>query len=265
MKENNGEFTLKDFLGFLATKIWMVVIVAIIGGAFAYLYADSNKKITHSYSTSFFVESISNDGTTSNVGVSKQRVPLYMEIIANNRDYHEEILKELTVEERIKYGFSKDDTGDLTSLKKMASLIRTQQSGELEMFYVHVTASTEECAKRISEIITDISTKPEKENAVYKNIGAPSHIKCVDSPRSNGSSTTQNTKMSLIVGVFGGALLAFCALWIYFVFDNRIRGRRSLERNFDLPILGVIPRVSVDSMTNEAYLESKRRSGDEEI
>ncbi len=271
MKQNNGEFTLKDFVAFFAAKIWLVVIVAILGGICAYMYADANKKTTYSYSTSLFVESISADGTTSNVGVSKQRVPLYMEIISSNRDYHEAILAELSADERAKYGFSGEVdengkfTANLASLKKMASMIRTEQSGELEMFYVYVTASTEECAERISAIIEDISTRPEKENAVYKNIGAPSHIKCVDNPRSNGASTTQNTKMSLLVGAFGGGLLAFCALWIFFVFDTRIRGRRSLERNFDLPILGVIPRVSADAMMSEAFLESKRGADENEV
>lgn len=260
MKENNNEFSMKDLLGFIASKIWVILILAILGGFVGYSYANSRSVTTYSVSTSLFVQSISADGTTSNVSVSKQRVPLYMEIIASNRDYHEEILKNLTAEERAKYGFSKDNTGDLASIRKMASMIRTEQSGDLEMFYVHVTAATEECAMRISEIIEEISTEEvESENAVYKNIGAPSHIKCVDKPRSNGASISQNTKMSLLIGAFGGALIAAFILFMYFIFDNRIRTRRSLELNFDLPILGVIPRVTLDSMTNEAYLESTRR------
>ena len=266
MKQNNGEFTLRDFWNFMVSKIWVVVIAAIFGGFAAYSYSNANNSVTYTVSTSFFVQSISSDGTTSNVSVSKQRVPLYMAIISSNNDYHEEILSNLKPEEREKYGFSKNDTGDLQSIKKISSMIRTEQWEDLEMFYVYVTASSEECAMRISEVIEEISTEEdETKNAVYKNIGAPSHIRCVDNPRFVGISATSNTSLSLLVGIYGGALLTVCALWIYSAFDNRIRTRRSLEMNFDLPILGVIPNLSADTTTNKAYFETARRAADEKL
>ena len=266
MKQNNGEFTLRDFWHFMVSKMWVIIFAAILGGFVMYSYANSNNSVTYTVSTSFFVQSISSDGTTSNVSVSKQRVPLYMAIISSNNDYHEEILNNLTPEEREEYGFSKNDTGDLVSIKKMSSMIRTEQWEDLEMFYVYVTASTEECAMRISEVIEEISTEEdETKNAVYKNIGAPSHIRCVDNPRFVGISTSRNTSMSLLIGIFGGALLAVCALWIYSAFDNRIRTRRSLEMNFDLPVLGVVPSLSADSISNKVYFETARRVADEEL
>ena len=118
MKQNNGEFTLKDLLNFIISKIWVIILFAIIGGFLVYSYAKTHNKITYSVTTGLFVESLSEtDGVkTSNVSVSKQRVPLYMEIIKSNRDFHLEILNSLTDEEREKYGFSVADDGLSASL-----------------------------------------------------------------------------------------------------------------------------------------------------
>jgi capsular polysaccharide biosynthesis protein len=257
MKQNNAEFTLKDLLNFILSKIGIVVLCMILAGASMFLFAKTNNTVSHSVSMSLFVESIS--GNTSNVSISKQRVPLYMEIISSNRDFHKAILLQLGEVDREKYGFSKNDPDDLASLRKLASMIRTEQSGDLEMFYVHVTASTEECALRISEIVKELAIESDPtKNAVYKNIGAPSTISCVDSPRANGASVSQNLKLNLLIGIFGGAMLSVLALWLYSSFDTHIRNRRALELNFDIPVLGVIPKVSSDSMTVSAYLEKRR-------
>lgn len=261
MKQNNAEFTLKDLLNFILSKIGIVVLCMILAGASMFLFAKTNNTVSHSVSMSLFVESISQSeaGKTSNVSVSKQRVPLYMEIISSNRDFHKEILLQLGEADREKYGFSKNNPDDLASLRKLASMIHTEQSGDLEMFYVHVTASTEECAMRISEIVKELSIESDPtKNAVYKNIGAPSTISCVDSPRANGMSSSKNATLFLLIGLLGGAVLAVLGLWIYFFFDTRIRNRRALELNFDIPVLGVIPKVSSDSMTVSAYLEKRR-------
>ena len=262
MKQNNGEFTLRDLLSFILSKFLIVLLCMIAGGAGLFVFAKTNNTATHSVSMSLFVETISTsaDGKTSNVNVSKQRVPVYMEIISKGRDFHKEVLIKLGEEGREKYGFSKDNPDDLTSLKKMASMIRTEQSGELELFYVHVTASTEECAMEISQIIEALATEEDKsKNAVYKNIEAHSTISCVDSPRHNGVSFSRNASLFLLIGVAAGAVLAVLGLWLYFFFDTRIRNRRALELNFDLPILGVIPKVGMESSSVKAYIRSVRR------
>ncbi len=262
MKQNNGEFTLRDLLSFILSKFFIVLLCMVIGGAGMFAFAKSNNTVSHSVSMSLFVETISTsvDGKTSNVSVSKQRVPLYMEIISSNRDFHKEILLALGESGREKYGFSKTNPDDLASLRKIAAMIRTEQSGDLEMFYVHVTASTEECALEISKIIQDLAMEEdETKNAVYKNIKAPSTISCVDSPRHNGVSSSKNATLFLLIGAAAGAVLSVLALWLYFFFDTRIRNRRALELNFDLPILGVIPKVGMESSSVKAYIRSVRR------
>ena len=174
MKQNNGEFTLKDLISFILSKIVIVLICMVIGGAGMFVYAKMNNTVTYSVSMSLFVETISTGeggSKTSNVSVSKQRVPLYMEIISSNRDFHREILDQLGESNREKFGFSKNDPDDLASLRKMASMIQTAQMEELEMFDVRVTASSLECAEAVSKIIQDLALEEdETKNAVYKNI-----------------------------------------------------------------------------------------------
>ena len=59
MKQNNEEFSLKDLWGFIVPRLWMIVIVAIIGAVATFVYTQSHNVATYSVSTSLFVESIS--------------------------------------------------------------------------------------------------------------------------------------------------------------------------------------------------------------
>ena len=259
MKQNNEEFSLKDLWGFIVPRLWMIVIVAIIGAVATFVYTQSHNVATYSVSTSLFVESSSdvNGVKNSNVSVSKQRVPLYMEIIESNRDFHEEIIKTMTAEEREAFGLSLEEDKLYDSLKRLDSMISTEvisteNSGELEMFHVHVSDSNKDCALRVAEIIKDLAILEQDEakgiyNPVYKNIGLPSTMSCVDSPRFVGSTMRYSPVMNAAIGAFAGALIAVFALFFYSAIDGRVRNRKTLEKNFEIPILGVIPKVTFDA------------------
>ena len=276
MKQNNEEFSLKDLWGFIVPKLWLIVIVAIIGAVATFVYTQSHNVATYSVSTSLFVESISTSGGTknSNVTVSKQRVPLYMEIIESNRDFHEEIIKTMTAEEREAFGLSLAEDKLYDSLKKLSAMIRTEvisteNSGELEMFHVHVSSSDMNCALRVAEIIKDLAILEQDEakgiyNPVYKNIGLPSTMSCVDSPRFVGTSMRYSPVMNAAIGAFAGALIAVFALFFYSAIDGRVRNRKTLEKNFEIPILGVIPKVTFDAAPkNASAMKSWRSNGNE--
>ena len=274
MKQNNEEFSLKDLWGFIVQKLWIIVIVAIIGAVATFVYTQSHNTVTDSVSTSLFVESLSDVGgvTNSNVSVSKQRVPLYMEIIESNRDFHEEIIKTMTTEEREAFDFSLEEDKLYDSLKRLASMIRTEvisteNSGELEMFHVHVSSSDMACALRVAEIIKDLAIMEQDEtkgiyNPVYKSIGLPSTMSCVDTPRFVGSSVRYSPILSAAIGAFAGALIAVFALLFYSAIDDRVRNRKTLEKNFEIPILGVIPKVTFDAAPkNTSAMKSWRSKG----
>ncbi len=274
MKQNNEEFSLKDLWGFIVPKLWIIVIVAIIGAVATFVYTQSHNTVTYSVSTSLFVESLSDVGgvTNSNVSVSKQRVPLYMEIIESNRDFHEEIIKTMTPEEREAFDLSLEEDKLYDSLKRLASMIRTEvisteNLGELEMFHVHVSSSDMACALRVAEIIKDLAIMEQDEtkgiyNPVYKNIGLPSTMSCVDTPRFVGSSVRYSPILSAAIGAFAGALIAVFALFFYSAIDDRVRNRKTLEKNFEIPILGVIPKVTFDAAPkNASAMKSWRSKG----
>ena len=266
MKQNKEEFSLKDLWDFIISKIWVIILAMVVGAVGLFVYTKTHNTVTYSVSTSLFVYSVSSvDGVqSSNVTVSKQRVPLYMEIIKSNRDFHEEILKTMSEEEREVFGFSLDPEELSKSLDKLSAMIQTEvmlteQSGELEMFSVHVSSSNEDCALRVTEIIRDIATNKEKDaqgnptNAIYKNIPLPSEINCVDSPRFRSATARYNPVMSAAIGGFAGALLVVFALFFFSALDSRVRNRKTLEKNFEIPILGVIPNVAYESVSKKDH------------
>ena len=270
MKQNNEEFSIKDLWNFLIPKLWMIVLVAIAGAVMTFAYTKSNNTVTYSVSTSLFVYSVSTSASgmeNSNVTVSKQRVPLYMEIIKSNRDFHEAILKTMTQQEREEFGFSLEEEDIAKSLKRVASMIKTEvltteQSGELEMFSVHVSDSSEACALRVAEIIRDLAIDKTKVvvdgkeypvNVIYKNIPVPSEMSCVDNPRFSGSTVKYNPILYAVIGAVAGAAMAVFALLFYSALDDRVRNRTTLEKNFEMPILGVIPDVAYEAAPKKDF------------
>ena len=260
MKQSSDEFSLKDLWNFMIPKLWMIIVAMVVGAVGMFAYTNSHNTVTYSVSTSLFVYSVSTVGgvENSNVTVSKQRVPLYMEIIKSNRDFHEEILKRMSSEEREAFGFSLEEEELSKSLDELSSMIQTEvimteQSGELEMFSVYVSATDETCALRVAEIIRDIAIDKGKDeagkptNIIYKNIPLPSEMSCVDSPRFRSATAKYNPILSAAIGGFAGALLAVFALFFYSALDGRVRNRKTLEKNFEIPILGVIPNVAFES------------------
>ncbi len=270
MKQNSDEFSLKELWNFMIPKLWVIIVAAVIGAGGVFTYTNSHNTTTYSVSTSLFVYSVSSVGgvENSNVSVSKQRVPLYMEIIKSNRDFHEEILHAMTAEEREAYGFSLEEEVLPKSLDRLASMIRTEvvtteQSGELEMFSVYVSASSEVCALRVAEIIKDLATDKGKDaegkptNIIYRNIPLPSEMSCVDSPRFRSASEKYNPIISAAIGAIAGALLSVFVLFFYSALDGRVRNLKTLEKNFEIPILGVIPNVAFESAPKRNFY-SKR-------
>jgi capsular polysaccharide biosynthesis protein len=123
------------------------------------------------------------------------------------------------------------------------------------------------CALRVAEIIKDLAIMEQDEtkgiyNPIYKSIGLPSTMSCVDTPRFVGSSVRYSPILSAAIGAFAGALIAVFALFFYSAIDDRVRNRKTLEKNFEIPILGVIPKVTFDAAPkNASAMKSWRSKG----
>ena len=67
-----------------------------------------------------------------------------------------------------------------------------------------------------------------------------------DDPALPTSPDSKNVVRNAVIGFAGGFLLAALAVFVISKLDVVVRSREKLEDNFDMPVLGVIPRLESD-------------------
>ena len=122
-------------------------------------------------------------------------------------------------------------------------MISISQYGDTEAFEVSVTSTNPELsyavATSLSVAIRDnLPNKlPYEKGSIYTTIisaAVPS------------TANSKNVLRNAIIGFLAGAVLAMVFVFVYNMFDVTIRDRKKIEDNFDIPVLGVIPRFIPD-------------------
>ena len=233
--KKSDEISLKDLLGIFLPKLWMLVLVGVIvAGAFG-LYSGVIKEDSYKSSLSMYVYKSENSATTSDIAVAKEMVNIYRLIIETD-----EVLNMIIGELPGQY---KDYNITTSSLR---SMLTVSSRGNTGAFTISVTASDPALAHDIAESVENIVP-----SEIKSRIPNALQLTIIDSPR-YGSLVDKNVTRNIFVGFIAGFVFAAVVVWIINVFDVVIRDKKKIEDNFDLPILGVIPRHDVDVSGKEA-------------
>ena len=185
--------------------------------------------ITPKYSTSCSMYVYSNTdrvSTDSSIGqnelaASQQLVKTYIVV-----------LKSDTVLEKV---IEKLELNTTTStLKKMISC---SQVDETEIFSVSVTSTDAVLSANIANAIADVAP-----SEIVRTIKAGG-VEIIDYAKVPDSPSSPNLKKNIVIGALMGFVLSFAAFFVYELFDSTITSEKDLEREFDVPLLGSIPRL----------------------
>ena len=59
-----------------------------------------------------------------------------------------------------------------------------------------------------------------------------------------------NKKKNIIIGAVAGFVVSFSLFFIYELFDTTITNSRDIEREFDIPVLGTVPKLDAPVKSN---------------
>ena len=65
------------------------------------------------------------------------------------------------------------------------------------------------------------------------------------------SPSSPNLKKNILIGAIAGFAVSFIGFFIYELFDTTITSERDLEREFEIPVIGGVPRLVPSSKPNE--------------
>ncbi len=249
MIKRKDEFSFKELVGIFLPKLWIIIIVAFVFGMSASLYAIFLVDDTYTSTAEIHVvKDSAQDFNSQDIMFSTDFLQTYMHLISvsdfrdtvfgtlkNNLKAMEQESKEqgiTNVVERYMY---------LTDADALPGAIAT--STIQDILVVQVTTDDPVLSRLIAEAISSVITDEEGTLLAYpKNVVSTREIQA---PK-DGAKNSHQVLLHAIIGVAVGTILSMGVIFIFDLLDVVIHDKKKIEENFDIPVLGVIPRFVSD-------------------
>jgi len=250
MRKRNQDFNLKELLNIFLPKLWLIMIVSLVFGAVMAVYSYFIKDDTYTSTTRIHVIKASNmDFAVSDVEFASSYLETYVEVLTipdflrevlavfdeNHEDYES---YEGEFEEK---GWNKLTSGNIKGY--------ISSSTKQDILTVSVTTGNPHLSRGIADSIAKVFE--EREFLAYPKDVVD--VKTLQYPVSPKGANSKRVFLNTFIGLAVGAVVAMIAVFVVNMYDVVIHDKKKLEDNFDIPILGVIPRFNSDEgkMRNE--------------
>lgn len=225
----NVDVSLQEFLKFLGKRIWIVVLCAAILGASVLFFTKSFVKPQYEASVSIYVNNMSGQEggriTSSDLQTAMRLVATYINIIQSD-----------TVLDKVISTCGVDMTAN-----RLRGMITASAIGETEMFRVTVRTTDPKLSMDLANVIAEVSP-----GEIAQFIEG-STTKIIDTAKLPQEPCAPHYTLNTVLGVLIGAALAIVGLLLYMLLDTRIKTEEDLAKICKIPVMGLIPNLSVDT------------------
>lgn len=217
-------------------KIWLVVILAVVLGAVAYVYTDNFVQPLYQASVTIYVNNTVQNQSSSAVSAAglataQRLVTTYVTMIKSD-----------TVLEKVA-----EEVGDKVSAGAIRGMLTADSLNETEVFKVNITCGDPEMAAEIANAVAKVAPA---EISYFVN---GSSTKIVDYAKVPGGPISPNVTRNTIIGAVLGVGLAIAIVLLRFMMDTRIKDQVDLEQISKVPVLGTIPNFKYESKNDYEY------------
>lgn len=228
--EDNKEITidLRKIFSMLKKKLIFIGIIALIGAVLAGCITNFFIEPKYTASIKMHVYSSSDNRIGANSSISSSEIDASQKLV----NTYLVVVTSKTFTEKVadKVG------GDITA-KQIRSMMSCAQIQDTLAFQVNVTSTNKQQAAEIANAIAD--TCPDEIVRILKVGG----VEVIDYATVPESPSSPNMKKNVLVGFLAGFALSFIFFFIKELFDTSITDEKDLEREFDIPLLGTVPRL----------------------
>lgn len=232
MNTKKEELTIKKIADIFLPKLWIIILVAI---AFASVFGaiSMNKDDTYSSSGKYLVRKVPyEDDDSKTTGLNQNEIIAMQGMIANAK----EIINTTDFCEEIRDRIQRR-TGISVSVSELKSSMSVSLcNDETTCYYFNVTTTKNQLSVEIAEVAGELLSE------MFKDMGYAIEVDRIDTPRPASAPNSKNTSRNAVIGFAVGAIFSALIVFLFARFDVVIRSKEKLESNFDIPILGVIPR-----------------------
>lgn len=231
--ETNNEITLQEIFGILWSKVVVIILCTILGGAVAF-------GVTY-----FLIEPEYTSKVTMYVNNSDGKQDSYMNINDINASQklvstYVEILKSDTVINKVI-----EATGVEYSATALREMMSASSVNGTEIFEIKFVSEDPEEAALLANTIADIG--PEEIIRVVK----AGSVELIDPAKVATKPSSPNVILNTIIGIMLGGVLSVLGVLVYAMLDTRIKIEEDLEKTYTIPVLGTIPCLVQDSDLNK--------------
>lgn len=229
MNAKKDEITIKKLWDIFRPMLWLIAIVSLVLGAAFGIYSEFFKADEYSTTGKFMVIKVPyEDDDSSTTGLNSNEILAMQGMIANAK----EIINTNDFCENVKRALGTDLSANQIKSTMSISLCNS----ETTCYYFKVTSDD----PRLSYEIADVAGELLRSNV--QNMGYAIRVDRIDSPSIPSGPDSKNSVRNFAIGFAIGFILSALAVFIRSRFDVVIRTKEKLESNFDIPVLGVIPR-----------------------
>ena len=212
-----------DIAMLLLKKLWAILLVAVIVGSVSYIWFRMTEVEKYSTSVSFLVSNTDikqNEGNFNTIE-STRMTKTFTKILSSN-----------TVSEKVAQVSELAYSGE-----QVIKMIKITPDPEAEIMVVTVTAGKASHAYRIARVYAEVAPLE------IENLAIAGSCKVLDYPKEKkeplATKTTQNALLLTIL-----AVVVVCGLFVVReLLDNTVKSANDLRANFDIPIIGTIPKM----------------------
>ncbi len=247
--EKTVEINFKEMLAELSSKIWAVVLCAILAASIALVYTVYFVTPQYRSNVSFYVNNYignmdSDQINASDLATSQRLVATYLEVIKSD-SFLVVVSQEL------------DNQISHNQLKEMISLTSNEDTA---LFYVYVSHPDPNMAAKIANVVAEIAPIELPRKILGSSLSVIDYAKVPNNPY------TPNYLNNTMYGALIGAMTILAVLVIRSALDIRVKSEADLKRICDAPVLGMIPDydMNFDDRQYAPYIEGAEENEDGE-
>lgn len=247
MKKKSEGINIKELLGIFVSKLWLIIAVALLFALALGIYSSFIKKDTYSSESMIMVTKETNVGVSeSDLDLTSRMVETYKNVITTD-DFLSNVITSIKeyIANTPAYADHQAWAEGLVPGSIKSSITITQQ-GETELFVVKVTTGDADKSYIIANVLSLEIERNLSGFLPYNDKDIASKI--INTAKHVGTPNSKHEWRNALIGFLVGAVVAMICVFVFNIFDVVIHDRKKIEDNFDIPIIGVIPRI--DAPTN---------------
>ncbi len=234
MKKQNGEITIKDILDIFIPKLWFILLVGIVVATVIGVTSSMKTNTYTATSTFMMVKVPMSNSEATNTGLNSGEIEAMQQMISSSKY----VLSSTSFCQKVRDGL--DGYEDVTA-SNINSMISVSLMDDTTCFAITIRSTDPNLSYAVANVVHDIFPADIMERLPYAI-----KISTLDYPTLPQGADDKNVVRNALIGAVVGIALAALVVFIINKFDVVIRSREKIEENFDIPILGVIPRLDPD-------------------